>query len=177
VTHGGAALALVGKLEVEADGDPLDVARQLQRLAGEHDRGARVGHLLRQLAQRAADFRLAEVGAEVLEEIDRVAGHPGDVLQRAEGVLRVADGHAVAAAEAARHRPLEERLLQRGRDLRDDRTHALLLHRLHGDQRVERAHQRLEVVHGLAVGHEETPKLPRNPLPLRNVHGPARVEY
>ena len=148
-----APLRLVGQLQIETDGERVEVARQLERLAGDDDRRARVRHLLRQLAQRARDFRLREVRREVLEQVHRVAGHLFDVLEHAQRVLGIADREAVTAPEAGRDRPLEERQLQVGRDLGGDRADALLLHRLDGDEGVEGADQALEIVHRLAVGH------------------------
>jgi hypothetical protein len=59
-----------------------------------------VGQLLGELAQRTRGLGLGQMRREVLEHVDRVGAELGDVLERGQRLVGVADGDAVAAPES-----------------------------------------------------------------------------
>jgi len=153
-----------------------DAARQLDALAGHHDRRSRSREVLQELAELPRGGGVVEVTREVLEQEDRRRREIAQMLHQPQRLTRVHD-HVVlpGARQAAGDRPLEEARLGAERHVLEDRPYAILLDRLEDEERMVAEDQCLDFVNAARKGQLIAParRIPGDEVPCSVAHRSA----
>ena len=148
---------LVGPRQVEPhrDGDAGELRGQVDRLAGQDQRGARLGELLGDVADGPDERGVAKVHREVLEVKHPLHRQRAQVLHQSQRLRRAMNRSSTRhALQAPGQRPLEQRRLDLAGDYAEQIAHPFFFERLDGEHGMARQHECLDVVQRRGGGHQ-----------------------